>query len=109
MTFTVTVQRPASPCPLSARAGTVAPLRAMRSLPGTATRLPPQVVDALFGVATCIGVLLLPSGRLSSRLAALIGFADRLTRLSVRVTALPSAALLLAKAFSTASVLLLTL
>ena len=72
------MQVPLAPVPLLARAGMVAPVRETTDAPGVAFTTPlAQVVEASAGLAITSCWLLEPMGRLSVKLAAVIGWADR--------------------------------
>ena len=53
ITSTFTTHVPFAPVPLAALAGTVPPTKAKEVVPASAVIVPPHVVEALAGVATC--------------------------------------------------------
>ena len=85
------VQDPFAPVPLLARAGIDPPVRVRLEAPGFAVRVDPtQVVDAVGGVAMISCWLVDPIGNGSVKLRPVIGAAEILVSVMVRVETVPS-------------------
>ena len=89
ITSTLTTQVPFAPVPLAALAGTVPAFNCNEVVPATAITVPPHVVDAFAGVATCNAPK--PSvGKVSDNETLVNAFAERLLNVTVSVAIVPS-------------------